>query len=191
MFVLPTIAGLSFAIYAKHQRQQEAQEELMAIQAGLVEEQHAIAMQLANLTQVPDSIQQNLQNFKSPEQVIARLQNPLVPQMNPNGGGGGYHEIEDASDFMFFFVQANDDDVRKLFARMQELYPHTTRITQFQILNLLARLPEFAPDRLDAIAGEVKAFVEPIRESKNQTLAKQAEAVWKTFDFDSTSGAQP
>lgn len=191
MFVLPTIAGLLFAMYANRQRQQKVREELLMQQVDLIDQRQAIKELQANWDSLQSDMQQNLREFQDSEKVIARLHHPLIPPMNPIGGGSGYYEVEDASDFLFFFVQADDDDVRELFGKMQEVYPKASHITQFQILNLLARLPEFAPDRLNAIAEEVKVFVEPLKEQTNQKLAGQAQVVWKTFGFEEASNSLP
>ncbi|PQO27019.1 hypothetical protein [Blastopirellula marina] len=191
LFVLPTIAGLLFVMYANQQRQQKVREELLMRQVDLIEQRGEVSELQANWDDLRSDMQQNLREFKSPEKVIARLQHPLISSRDPIGGGSGYYEVEDASDFLFFFVQANDDDVRELFGKMQEVYPKAPHVTQFQILNLLARLPEFAPDRMEAIADQVKQFIEPLKEQKNQKLAGEAQAVWKTFGFEDLPDSMP
>lgn len=184
MFVLPTIAGLLFAMYANQQRQLKVREELMMQQVGLHETLAELRRNRDGWRHLQDAMRKNLQKYKDPQWVLTRMNHPFAPPTAPKQGSQGYYEVEDASEFLTFFVQASDDDMRALLRKMEEVYPQTTHVTQFQILNLLARLPEFAPERMPAIAAEVKAFVEPLLEQNDQKLASQAKAVWQTFGFE-------
>ena len=186
MFVLPTIAGLLFAMYANQQRQLKVREELMMQQAELAEMLVELRHTGDDWLHLQAEMRERLQQYKDPQWVLTRMNHPFVPPTAPKQGSKGYCEVEDASDFLGFFVQANDDDMRTLLRKMEEVYPRTTHVTQFQILNLLARLPEFAPERMPAIAAEVKAFVEPLQSQSDQKLAGQAKAVWQTFGFEET-----
>ena len=116
--------------------------------------------------------------------MIERLKNPDIPPLDINNRGAGYVPLREDSDLFFFFVQAEDEDVRELIVQLKETYPSSTRASQYQMLNLLARWPEFAPQQLEVIRPEVKEFLDPLRSESISVLESEAKAAWQTFGFD-------
>ncbi|PQO36985.1 hypothetical protein C5Y96_07435 [Blastopirellula marina] len=131
LFVLPTIAGMIFAVYSAFAAQDKRYRDLMAEQAMLIQECSEAEARMSKLSRAEQSFDGAVTRWNSPDAVLSEIKttNPTV------------HWGE--RDLVYFFLQANDHQLHELVDLLAKEYPDSHPAIQARILECLRSFPEY------------------------------------------------
>lgn len=183
LFVIPTIAGLGFAIYSNWQEQVRTRADLIARRAVLRDKIALLDSEIALVEQVGRQIQQRADRWKSTEAVIDYL--TLYRQLE---GRTSDESVSVWHELRCFFVQADEQKLHRLMKRIQEAYSKGDADDRFLLLDFAVSIPLFSPEHTKALKEDARQLAEMVPPDGPPLLKEQALRLRKAFDLSLSTG---
>jgi len=184
LFVLPTVAGLGSAIYANWQKQAQTGADLAAQQAILREKIAMLQSEIALAQQVHSQVRAQANRWKTPESVVAYLQRYY---QDIEAHEHGFYEVPLSHRISCFYVQADEQDLRRLLILLREAYPKCDSTNQYSLLDVAVKMPVYAPDKVDRLAGEARRLAEVVPNDSHPRIRQQVDKLLAAFHLDEPS----
>lgn len=184
LFVIPTIAGLGFAIFANWQEQARTRADLIAHQAMLRDKIAMLKSEIALAQQVDRQVQAEADRWKSPDTVADYLKSF---HQNEKFSEPGFYEIMFVHDINIFFLHADEADLHRLLNLLQEAFPKCDDSNKFAILDFVLSIPTHAPSYRDALAADVQRLADLVPEDAPAKLREHAESLRQAFQRNTVS----
>lgn len=180
LFVIPTIAGLGFAIYSNWKQQSQVRAELVAHQAILKAEIETLESEIALVRQIDLTIQGQADKWKSAEEVIRSLKGQSAEWETI---GFGFIEIPIWHDSHTFLLQADEADLHQLVSLLREEFRKGSDSTKFAFLCFVAHIPDNAPQHVETLSEDVQQLVELISTDDDPRLKMKEKKIREAFNL--------
>lgn len=181
LFVIPTIAGLGFAIFSNWQEQARTRADLIAQRAILQDERAALWSEIALVDQVDQQIVREAGRWDSPDAVVHYLQSY---HDNEGFANQGFYEVPFWHDINGFFLHADEADLHRLLALMRKNYPDCDNSNKYSMLEFAINLPTHSPGHVDALTEDAWRLAEDVSDDAHPLLKKQARRLRQAFPVD-------
>jgi len=184
LFVIPTIAGLGFAIYTNGREQARASVDLLAQEAVLRDKIALLESEIARAQQVDQAVQWHADRWKSPEAVVDYFKSFHHNEESTEKAVYGFPFLHSIG---AFFIQADEADLRRLLKLLREAYPTCDDSNKYSLLDFAIHIPTHAPSHVDALAEDARLLADVVPENARSELQQQAERLRRAFHLDKAS----
>lgn len=176
LFVVPTIAGMIFAVYSTFAAQEKRYRDLIAEEATLYQESKITEIRLGNLRRMMEAHHHRQEEWRKPESVLFYIKHmDLISQGERGSSGVSLLRLPTINDAIYSFTQANDEQLLDLVDLLIEQYPQLEVSIQYRVLECLKNLPAYVRrKRLESVRGKVVEFLEPLKDDPEEAIATQA-----------------
>lgn len=185
LFVIPTVAGLGFAIYTNWHQQSQMRADLIAHQEVLRERIATMESEIALVEQMAKQIQWRADRWKSADSVVDYLK---AYHENERAPGHGSFEVPLGHDLNTFFLRADEGDMHRLLKLLRETYPACDNSNKYSLLDFAINIPTHAPHYVHALTEDARRLAEVVPDDANPLVRKQAQKLRQVFHLDETSG---
>ncbi|PQO32540.1 hypothetical protein DTL21_20230 [Bremerella cremea] len=173
LFVVPTVIAISCALYLTFDAQAKEHARLLEEAAVAKQALAAAENRRDRLNRLNASLDIKQAQWRSPESIVLMVKARL-PRM-PGAPPDYWEPLYLVHPSMHFYIQATDDDLKQLVARLIEVYPDLQPEAKFRALDCLAKLPNyFLPHRVELVRPEIQEFAERLGDSLDARLRNKA-----------------
>lgn len=184
LFVIPTIAGLGFAIYANWQEQSRTRADLIAQQVILRDKIAMLKTEIALARQVERQVQLQADHWKSADVVVHYLK---AYRQHEGMYEPAFYDVPFRHDINGFFLQADEPEMHRLLELLRRAYPSCEESNKFAILDFATNIPIHAPDHVVALAEDARRLADLVSDDAHSALKERAESLRQAFNVDSAS----
>lgn len=181
LFVLPTIAGLGFAIYANFQEQAKLRESLELQQVILQAKNVDVELEIKRWNVIAVRARRNWDRWKSADAVVDYLK---IQMGRHEQGPVVFETVPSDSEMRLFFHQADDYDLRRLLQLMQQEYGTLGVGSKYAMFDLVSRLPQFVPGKVETLRRDVKELLAKVTNEDHAMVQAKANNAREAFQLD-------